>query len=84
MNICVPLNHVLQLFMLPNVHKNVDNPPGRPIVSGIGTLSEPLSKFIDFLIKPYSPIICKHYLTSRQSECMPPNDFIITAYWMDT
>ena len=36
------------------IHKEpFDNPPGRPIISGIGTLTEPASKYIDSFIKPY-------------------------------
>ena len=41
-------------YMLPKIHKQpFDNPPGRPIISGNGTLTEPASKFIDFYIKPF-------------------------------
>lgn len=41
-------------YLLPKVHKPpFDNPPGRPIISGNGTLTEPASKFVDFFIKPY-------------------------------
>lgn len=31
----------------------MDNPPGRPIISGNESLTEPLSKYIDFHIKPF-------------------------------
>lgn len=40
-------------YLLPKIHKEPkDNPPGRPIISGNGTLTEPASKFIDSFIKP--------------------------------
>lgn len=29
-----------------------DNPPGRPIISGNGTLTEPATKYIDYFLKP--------------------------------
>ncbi|CAH2283313.1 Hypothetical predicted protein, partial [Pelobates cultripes] len=45
-------------YVLPKVHKNADNPPGRPIVSGIGSLLAPLSKYIDqFLQDPVKKYI---------------------------
>ncbi len=40
-------------YMLPKVHKNLENPPGRPIISGNGSITEPASQFVDFFIKPF-------------------------------
>lgn len=39
--------------MLPKVHKDPHNPPGRPIISNNDTISEPASKYVDFYIKPF-------------------------------
>ena len=39
--------------MLPKIHKNLTNPPGRPIISGIDSISEPASQYIDHFIKPF-------------------------------
>lgn len=39
-------------YILPKVHKSLTNVPGRPIVSGIGSLTEPLSNFVDAHIRP--------------------------------
>jgi hypothetical protein len=39
-------------YHLPKVHKNKENPPGRPIVSGIGGPTEKLSKLVDFWLQP--------------------------------
>ena len=36
-----------QFYMLPKVHKTLDHPPGRPIVSGINGPTEKLSKRMD-------------------------------------
>ena len=38
--------------MLPKVHKTLDHPPGRPIVSGINSPTEKLSKLMDHRLKP--------------------------------
>ncbi|KAM5135054.1 LOW QUALITY PROTEIN: NXPE family member 4-like [Mantella aurantiaca] len=35
-------------YALLKTHKNLTNPPGRPIVSGMGCISEQLSKVVDF------------------------------------
>ena len=39
-------------YILPKVHKHPTTPPGRPIVSGIGSILEPLSKFADSFLRP--------------------------------
>lgn len=41
------------IYVLPKVHKPFDNfPAGRPIVSSIGSLTEPLSQFVDAHLRP--------------------------------
>lgn len=39
-------------YMLPKIHKNLEHPEGRPIISGNGSLTEPSSQFVDYFIKP--------------------------------
>ena len=41
-----------QFYMLPKIHKNKANPPGRPIVSGNGCPTERISQFVDFFLQP--------------------------------
>ena len=41
-----------QFYMLPKIHKRLQNPPGRPIVSGNGCPTERISQFCDFFLQP--------------------------------
>ncbi|KAJ1165186.1 hypothetical protein NDU88_005615 [Pleurodeles waltl] len=40
-------------YILPTIHKNKHPPPGRPIVSGSGSILEPLSQFCDWFLQPF-------------------------------
>uniref|UniRef100_A0A8C5M9D4 Reverse transcriptase domain-containing protein n=1 Tax=Leptobrachium leishanense TaxID=445787 RepID=A0A8C5M9D4_9ANUR len=40
------------LYHLPKVHKDINHPPGRPIVSGINSISCRISEHIDHLLQP--------------------------------
>lgn len=46
-----------EFYLLPKIHKQISPPPGRPIVSGNGSPTEKISAFVDFLLKPYVPLI---------------------------
>ncbi|XP_069467883.1 uncharacterized protein [Ambystoma mexicanum] len=39
-------------YILPKIHKDRLNPPGRPIVSLCGSILEPLGKYLNFFLKP--------------------------------
>uniref|UniRef100_A0A8C5LNH5 Reverse transcriptase domain-containing protein n=1 Tax=Leptobrachium leishanense TaxID=445787 RepID=A0A8C5LNH5_9ANUR len=40
-------------YFLPKIHKDLLKPPGRPIISGIGSISSRLSEYIDHQLQPY-------------------------------
>ncbi|XP_040212985.1 uncharacterized protein LOC120943646 [Rana temporaria] len=40
-------------YALPKIHKHPLTPPGRPIVSGIGSLTENASRFVDSILMPH-------------------------------
>ncbi|XP_069600613.1 uncharacterized protein [Ranitomeya imitator] len=39
-------------YMLPKIHKDEKKPPGRPIVSSIGSICERASEYLDFFFQP--------------------------------
>ena len=41
-----------QFYLLPKIHKSLQNPPGRPIISGVGGPTENLSKLVDHWLQP--------------------------------
>ena len=45
-------NRTPELYLLPKIHKGITPVPGRPIVSGNGSPTEKISKFVDFFINP--------------------------------
>ena len=49
----VEQNHVAchRFYTLPKIHKTLDHPPGRPIVSGINGPTEKVSKLVDFWLQ---------------------------------
>ena len=46
-----------QFYMLPKIHKSLQNPPGRPITSGNDCPTEKISQLIDLILQPYVPKI---------------------------
>ncbi|XP_075462922.1 uncharacterized protein LOC142498599 [Ascaphus truei] len=47
-------NPIIPVFYhLPKVHKTLVDPPGRPIISSIGSLGDGLSKYIDQYLQPF-------------------------------
>lgn len=47
-------------YALPKIHKNTYQPPERPIVSGRGSLTDNLSKFVDRLLQPLVEALPSH------------------------
>ena len=47
--------HVLPGYILPKIHKNKDNRPGRPIVSASSHPTERISEFVDYQLNPLVP-----------------------------
>lgn len=50
MNVEAPVTPIIHA--LPKIHKGLDPPPLRPIVSGIGSLTERLGEWLDAILQP--------------------------------
>ncbi|CAJ0956848.1 unnamed protein product [Ranitomeya imitator] len=44
------------LYILPKIHKNLQNPPGRPIVASTDSILNPLPIFLEKLLTPYTRV----------------------------
>ncbi len=70
--------------MLPKVHKSLESPPGRSIISSNGSLTEPASQFIDFHIKLLAQQLpsyiqdTTHVLKVLSDMRVPDNSFLVT------
>ncbi|CAJ0937035.1 unnamed protein product, partial [Ranitomeya imitator] len=56
------------LYVLPKIHKDLYNPPGRPIVSGRGSLFNNVAIFLDRVLRSYA--------TSAKSYIRDTGDFL--------
>ena len=56
------------LYILPKIHKHPTNPPGRPIVSSIGSLLENTSRYVNFLAP---------HVQTLTSYCRDSKDFLM-------
>lgn len=80
----VPQNLRLATFyLLPKTHKSLTSPPGRPIISGIETITGPSSKFIDFAIKPITSALPAYlqdttHMLKKLQEMPPLYVFLVT------
>ncbi|XP_069601416.1 uncharacterized protein [Ranitomeya imitator] len=71
-------------YMLPKVYKSVTEPPGRPIVSGIGGLYEKPCIFLDFYLQPIvlqldSYIRDSSFLIQQLDPLVLPDDVILAT-----
>ncbi|CAJ0931011.1 unnamed protein product [Ranitomeya imitator] len=73
------------LYILPKIHKNVQNPPGRPIVASTDSVLNPLSKFLEKILTPYTRVTksfildTSDFLTKiRNISSVPPDSLLCT------
>ena len=57
-----------RFYLLPKIHKRLNNVPGRPVISNCGYYTESISAFLDFHLQPLTQVI-KSYIKDK-------NDFL--------
>lgn len=70
------------IYLIPKIHKNCKNPPGRPIIAAIKSLTENISIYIDYFLQDF--------VKSLNSFVQDTSDFLRkiqaipweTEYWM--
>ena len=73
-------------YMLPKIHKGKLPPPGRPIISAIGSPTEKISEFLDFFLQPYLATIPSyvkdtgHFLHLIENWGSPPPNILLVTY----
>ena len=73
---------IASFYTLPKIHK--DENPGRPIVNGIGTITEKLSAYIDQHIRPLVPNIPTYikdttdFINTIEGIQLDPTDLLVT------
>eukprot|EP00079_Xenopus_tropicalis_P033236 XP_017947007.1 PREDICTED: uncharacterized protein LOC108645773 [Xenopus tropicalis] len=73
------------IYFLPKIHKSLVNPPGRPIVSNVGSALQPLAMYIDLFLQEVLPTLkpCLKDTTeflNRLSEIVPPSgEFLLCS-----
>ena len=58
-----------RLYLLPKIHKNVQPPPERPVISSNGAPTERISQFVDFFLQPF--------VSKNRSYIKDTNDFLL-------
>lgn len=66
-------------YHLPKIHKLLTNPPGHPIIAGIGSLTRPMSQYIDqFLQKHITALGSYHHARGPKGFYFQGISFILT------
>ena len=79
-----------RFYILPKIHKNKDNPPGRPIVSASYYLTERISEFVDYQLNPLVPKLpscikdTTHFLQKLDSLPELPNSCLLVTLYVSS
>ena len=74
-----------RFYLLPKIHKRTFNVPGRPVISNNSTVTENISAFLDFYLKPVAQTILHILEDTRDFLCrlndlpkIPENAILVT------
>ena len=74
------------MYLLPKIHKRLDNVPGRPVISNCGTPTEKASEFLDHHLQPimksgvsYIKDTNDFLFKLKNLGKIPENAFLVTA-----
>ena len=75
-----------KMYLLPKIHKRLDNVPGRPVISNCGTPTEKASDFLDHHLQPiiksgvsYIRDTNDFLFKLKNLRKIPENAFLVTA-----
>ena len=74
-----------RFYILPKIHKDRNNPPGRPIVSANGHRTEHISVYVSDILNPLVPKLpsyikdTTHFLNKLCSISAIPNDSLLVT-----
>ncbi|XP_077148180.1 uncharacterized protein LOC143808889 isoform X2 [Ranitomeya variabilis] len=72
-------------YMLPKIHKDSQRPPGRPIVSSVGSMCERAGEYLDFFLQPIASSLpsfvrdSAHFIDLCGHIELPENFLLITC-----
>ena len=70
-----------RFYILPKIHKNKQNPPGRPIVSANSHTTEHISQFVDSHLNPVVPKLSSYVKDTKKLDDLkelPPGSLLVT------
>lgn len=72
--VCTTFPKTATFYLLPKIHKNDVDPPGRPIISGNGAITENLSRVVDEHLRPFvlalSSYVCDTIHLLQITDCV--------------
>ena len=78
--------NLAKLYLLPKIHKSLENVPGRPMISNCGTPTEKVSEFLDHHLKlvmqsdkSYIEDSGIFWKKKKTLGCIPDNAILVTA-----